>query len=51
MESPGNRLILHGIIARDGMGSQGKKGGKPLFFKKLSPGDFLRFHQQLLICV
>src|SRR3990172_5766040 len=47
MESPGNRLILHGIIARDGMGSQAENDGNSLFFKKLSPGDFLRFHHWL----
>jgi len=47
MEVSGNSLILHGNLAQKGMGCQGKKGGKPLFFKKLSPEDFLRFHHTL----
>src|SRR3990170_6904877 len=48
MEVSGNSLILHGILAQKGMGCQGKSRGKPLFFKKLSPEDFLRSHQGCL---
>src|SRR3990172_1915668 len=48
MEVSGNSLILHGNLAQKGMGCQGKSRGKPLFFKKLSPEDFLRSHQGCL---
>src|SRR4030065_233430 len=47
MEVSGNSLILYGNLAQKGMGCQGKSRGKPLFFKKLSPEDFLRFHQTI----
>src|SRR3990172_7457221 len=46
MEVSGNSLILHGNLAQKRMGCQGKSRGKPLFFKKLSPEDFLRSHHQ-----
>src|SRR4030065_681382 len=42
-----NSLILHGILSQWAMESQGESEEIPLFFKKLSPGDFLRFHQPL----
>src|SRR4030065_2868662 len=51
MEVSGNSLILYGNLAQKGMGCQGKSRGKPLFFKKLSPEDFLRFHHQWVRCV
>src|SRR4030067_1288971 len=42
-----NSLILHGILSQWAMESQGESEEIPLFFKKLSPGDFLRFHHLL----
>src|SRR3990172_692024 len=39
-----NCLILHGILAQTGMESQEESERIPLFFNKLSPGDFLRGH-------
>src|SRR3972149_11304467 len=47
MRFSGNSLILHGILAQTGMGSQGESEEISLFFKKLSPRDFLRFHHYL----